>query len=451
MKLTILLLLSSLTLCGQTIKGVVMEATTNIPIENVSIYYTFTKQGATTDVHGTFHLKINARIKSTDSISFSRLGYIPKKIPFSVFKAAKYIVYLLVKTENLNEVIIQSSKILKQSVSFKKLASLNTGVHSFGSKIINGNIYVVGGDVSYMEETEKRLLDELSNTAGSNFSDFIRKSRSNFSWENYSGKLQLYNIAKNTWTTASKKFRKRAYHTINYHNNKLYVLGGKRFSKNKRVEYLEDKIETYDLQSNKITIDHTNPHQAVNSQSFMYNNCIVVIGGAKQLKKNGKKVFTKTIHLYDLTSGLWFRLSDMPSAKELKGVLVKNTIYFIGGFNNKPISTIESYNLITGEWNQEGTLFSPIEKPALTYHDKTIYIFNDGNISTYNILTKTLNEYNIDLSIQAAALHYYNDKLYIIGGFRKYEFSKSTASGVFSININAFENTKIIRSKVNNF
>ena len=84
---------------------------------------------------------------------------------------------------------------------------------------------------------------------------------------------------------------------------------------------------------------------------------------------------------------------------------------------------------------------------ALTYHDDTIYIFNDGKIYTYDIHTKTLNEYVIDLRLKASELYYYEDKLYLLGGYTYNEYSTTPSDNFYSIEVNEFLNTEIKNTK----
>jgi len=137
----------------------------------------------------------------------------------------------------------------------------------------------------------------------------------------------------------------------------------------------------------------------------------------------------------------------MSEAKEVKGVLIKNKIYLIGGFNNKPLKEIESFNLTTGKWKKEGELFSPIAIPALAYHNNFIYIYNNEKICTYNIETKELTEYLIDLPYKSSELYYFDDKLYILGGYFENEYSKNPSRNLYSIHLSEFEKTAISKSK----
>lgn len=168
------------------------------------------------------------------------------------------------------------------------------------------------------------------------------------------------NVHPNIYTNISNpdlKFRERAYNTINYYKNKIYVIGSTRLSTNRKFEYLDVKIEVFDLKTKSIIIDDTNPHQVTNFASFIYDSNIIVMGGSVKLKNNGGKLFTNKSHIYNLESGYWYRLNDMPEAKEVKGVLIKNIIYLIGGFNNKTLNEIESFNLTTGKWEKKVSYF----------------------------------------------------------------------------------------------
>ncbi|SFZ90489.1 Kelch motif-containing protein [Flaviramulus basaltis] len=442
-KLFSLLLFSTYTLFSQNIKGIVLDQESKKPLENVNIYINKPNNGTTSNEKGEFYL--NSNLKKSDTIFFSILGYSLKKHLFSELKNST--IYLSKKTENLNEIFINSNIKLNSNISFKKLSSIKTGRHSFASSLVGSKIYVIGGDASNIVNTEKKALNDLSNTAESTFEDFLKSLKMNPSWENYKGDLQVYDITKDTWQKSDLKFRKRAYNTLNCFDNKLYIIGGKSLSVSRKHEYLDDKIEVLDLKNNTIVTDDTNPHQAVNFESFIYNDNIIVMGGSVKLNKKGKKVYTNKSHIYNLETGYWYELNDMPKAMEAKGLLIKNKIYLIGGFNDKPLSEIESYNILTGEWTKEGNLFYGIEKPALTYNQNVIYIFNDGKLLTYNIVSKDLNEYKIDLNLKASELYYYEEKIYLLGGYIEDEFSKSSSSNLYSIDLNEFVKTKIIKTK----
>lgn len=451
MKLALIFFLTSVTLIGQNIKGIVLEMNTEKPLEYVNIYYEKEKKGAISDENGAFRLKLKSKLKSKDAIRFSMIGYKTKDFTLTQLKDLDFVIYLEKKIENLNEVSIISNKKLKSKLAFKKLNSLKKGLYGFGTTIINDRIYVIGGDESFFHDAARETFDEIASMPNATLKDFLRKSEMNHTWENYSDKLQIYDISTNKWTISDLKFRKRAYHKLVHLHDKLYVIGGKRLSVNKNREYLDDKIEVLDINNQTISVDDANPHQAVNFETFNYDNKIIVMGGSVKLNKNGKKVYTNKSHLYDLTSGYWYELKDIPNAKEVNGVIVNNTIYLIGGFDNNALTSVETYDPISGKWEKVAELFYGLENPAVTHHNNVIYLFEEGRMFTYDILSRVLNEYRIDLNLKGSELLFHNKKLYLVGGFFQGEYSITGSENLYSIDLIEFSNTKIRNTRNNKF
>ncbi len=258
----------------------------------------------------------------------------------------------------------------------------------------------------------------------------------------FEGNLFIYDSKTDSWEKSNQKFKKRAYHSANFYNNTLYVLGGKRTPLNKRREYLDNEIEVFDLKTNTLAIDKTNPHQAVNAASFTYNDNIIIMGGSIKSTESGIKTFTDKVHLYNLTSGLWYELAKMPVAQEVKGVLIGDKIFTIGNVNKKSFSDIQSFDLTNESWKHEATLFCQLENPAITYNDDTIYMFENGKLFLYNIKSKLIKEYSINLEIKSAAMHFINDKLYIIGGYDFTNYRTSPSSKTYSISLDEFDTTR---------
>lgn len=447
MKLNLILFFSIFTVFGQNIKGTVLEEGSQKPLENVNIYFKKEKTGVASDESGEFSLKTTSKINPLNIISFSYIGFESKNFTFLRLKKLNFVIHLSKKTENLDEVTVTSSQ--KSQISYKTLSRSKKGVYNFGSTLIDNNIFVIGGDLSITVDAKKRIFDEMSNNPEAGFEDFLKRIRSNFSWESYSDKLMAYNLKEDTWNTSKLKFRKRAYHKVVSFANKIYVLGGKTLSTNRKREYLDDKIEVLNLETEQIIVDNTNPHQAINFTAVAYNDNIIVMGGSIKQKSNGQKIYTDQSHIYNITSGYWYELTKMTKPKEINGIIIKNKVYLIGGFNKIELSEIESYDLITGKWKSEGNLFYGIENPALTHYDNIIYIFNDGKIMTFNTDTKILNEYRIDLSLKNAQIYCYENNLFVIGGSKEYNYKKSSSSRVYSIDLDEFSKTKTIKSNIN--
>ncbi|WP_298901410.1 carboxypeptidase-like regulatory domain-containing protein [uncultured Psychroserpens sp.] len=447
MRLTLIFFIFSQLIIAQNISGLILDSETNEPIENVTVYFEKYNTGSVSDANGVFNIKVNSRPTENDYLEFSLMGYHSKAIALTMLLPTNNKIYLSKKLENLNEVVINSSKKLKSRIHFKRLKPLKTGVFAFDSQVVGNNIYVISGNSSQIEDSGKRALLAVSNLPRGSFADLIKEMNQNFSFENYTDKLQIYNIEDNSWSVSETKFRNRAYHNLNCYGNELYSLGGKRLSINRKKEYLDDKIEVFDMGSRQITIDHTNPHQAINFASFTYNDNIIVMGGSFSKNKKGKKMFTDASHIYNISSGHWYELPKMTIKKETQGVIIDDVIYLIGGSNGKKLNTIESFAIKTGVWNTEGSLFNAMEYPALAVHKHMIYIFNNRRLLNYNTKTKVLESYKIDLDLNRPKMHYHQNKLYIIGGYLLNEYSKKASSSLYVIDLVEFDKTKLFNSK----
>lgn len=443
-KILLILFLTPLFSFAQNLKGVVMNKKSNLPIEDVNVTIKRNNTNTLTDEKGRFKLSLSTRFQETDSIYFSHIGYFPKKISITELQKNDVIIFLDEKIEPLDNISIAANKQLKLKISFTKLASLQYPLSNFGSILKDNKIYVIGGDASFKTDAWKKVQYEKVDPT---MDDYLRELSFQFSGQSYKGNLLVYDIKTNQWETSKIKFRKRAYHNLNEYNNKIYVLGGKRISANGVFEYLDDKIEVFDIKNQTIAIDNTNPHQASEFASFKYNNNIIVMGGSVKMTEDGTKQYSNKVHSYDINSGYWYELANMPTGKETSGVLIQDKIYLIGGYNSKPLSTMESFDLLTEKWNTEGELFYGICNPAIAQNDTIIYFFENEKIFTYDTNTKQLKEYLISLPMKASKLYFSDNKLYLLGGYVENYYSKFPSSNLFSIDINEFENTKPNRSK----
>lgn len=431
---------------AQSINGTIISTNTNLPIENTNVFALFSKTGTISDGNGKFSLKLLPEFKYDEILEFSHIGFTTLKIYLDDLRKNKFTVLLSSEIENLSELKIKANHklYLKSKLDFNILAPLKYPVFSFGSFLMDGKIYVIGGDGSRESDSWNKVTREKADPSLKDLQDELRY---NSTFLFYKGDFSTYDIKTDTWATSPIKFTKRAYHGIHLYNNSIYVLGGKRISVNGKFEYLQDQIEVLDLNDKVIKKDNTNPHQAANFASFTYKDNIIVMGGSVKATESGKKDFINKVHLYNIPSGYWYELDTMPQAKETTGILVDDKIYLIGGNNGKPISKIESFDLITEKWQTEGELFSGLERPAITSYKNTIYFFEDRKMCVYNLKTKQLKEYEIELPLKYSAMYYYDNKLYLLGGLTDINYSTTPSSKVFSIDINEFETTKPTKIK----
>ena len=445
-KINLILVLFPLFSIAQNIKGTVIDKKTKRPIEAVNVISNQFNVSTTTNKNGEFNLKTPAEIKKNDTLFFSHIGYITKKMTLSALDKNKFSIFLDENIENLDGVVITSSinKPLKSKIAFTKLAPLKYALSHFRSILKNNKIYVIGGDASSKTDAWKKVQYEKVDPT---MEDYLKELSFQFSSQSYNDNLLIYDIKTDQWETSKLKFRKRAYHNLNEYNDKIYVLGGKRVSINGVFEYLDDKIEVFDINKQTLAIDNTNPHQASGSASFTYNDNIIIMGGSVKMNDDGTKEYSNKVHSFNINSGYWYELANMPTAEETNGVLIKNKIYLFGGFNGKTLSTIESFDLVTEKWKAEGNLFSVLSNPAIAFHDDLIYLFENEKIYTYNIYSKELKEYLINLPMKASKLFFSDNKLFLPGGYVENYYSTYPSPGFFSIDINEFNDTKPNRIK----
>jgi len=444
-KLLYIFILFPLILFSQTQKGFVFS-TNNEPLEDVNIFAVNSKTGTLTNKNGEFSTTAFSNLKADEILEFSHIGYTTVKYSLQYLAKHKFKIYLEESIQNLSEVAIAPNAKLKTSLSFNNLSQLKNPVFSFGSFLKDGKIYISGGDaysdINYFEKgrSEKAVYDAT---------DYLSEINYNSQKRHYKKYLSIYDIETNTWETSKVNLKARGYHNLHYYNGLLYVLGGKRISVNSvsSWEYLEDQIEVIDLDKQSVKLDNTNPHQAVDFASFTYKDNIIVMGGSLKRSEKDIKEFTNKVHLYNITSGNWYELDPMPTAKETTGILINDKIYLIGGNDGKPISEIETFDLITEKWEKEGELLSELERPAIAYHENIIYFFEDQKMHTYNIQTKQLKEYEINIELKYSAMHYFNGKLYLLGGRFENSYSKVPSSKAFSVDLEEFKNTRPTRIK----
>ncbi|MTH16494.1 carboxypeptidase-like regulatory domain-containing protein [Flavobacterium sp. LC2016-01] len=449
-KLLFTLFLFPLFLFSQNQKGSVFSRNDE-PLEDVNILALNSKIGTITNKKGEFSTSSFSSLKADEIVEFSHLGFTTLKISIENLAKLKFHVILSEETENLNELKIEANHELKlkSKLSYTKLKSIKYGISSFGSFLKDGKIYITGGDASIENDPFKRLRSKNQNfDDNDNFiQKFLEELRQDNSIAMYKSNLLIYDIALDSWQITEEKFKKRAFHNVNYYNNTIYILGGKKISMNGKFEYLQNEIEVFDMDKKTVTIDKTYPHQASDAASFSYKDNIIVIGGSIKSEKKDEKDFTNKVHFYNITSGYWYELASMPIAMETNGILIEDKIYLIGGNNGNPVPQIETFDLTSEKWQTEGELFSGLERPAITYNDDTIYFFENKKMYVYNIKTKLLKEYTIELNLYRSAMYYNNNKLYIVGGYTINEYSKTPSSLVFSISTEEFDTTKPNRTK----
>ena len=211
-------------------------------------------------------------------------------------------------------------------------------------------------------------------------------------------------------------------------------------------KFLADDIEILDLEANKLLVDHTNPHQAVNFGSFIYLDNAIFFGGSTKVFRNGQKQYSDKVHLYNFESGLWYELKGMSRAKETNGVLIDDKVYMVGGFDQRPLKEIEVYDLNTEVSKIEGELFERMERPGITSSEGVIYIMENGKLLTYDTKLGILNEYLIASMVSSPLLLINKGFLFMLGGSITNRYSRKPSAKMIRINIQDIKRTAVYRS-----
>ncbi|WP_288955504.1 kelch repeat-containing protein [uncultured Polaribacter sp.] len=426
---------------SQKVTGVVLDFKTKQPIEKAHIF--LPNKIIYSNEKGNF--LINLKTLENVNFTISHINYQTTKFTFKKTDSVA-VFYLMEKQEFLDGVEITSNNTLQKNLKYKVLRNLPVATYSFASIIKNGNIYVFGGDASSKVEKNKQGLAAIQFSNQQEIMRFLRQPKP-ISFNAFKSDIQIYNIDNKNWSLVKEKMTKRAYHKAIYYKNEVYILGGKKLSKKKTLELLVNEIEIVSLNDFTLKKDKTNPYPSVDFDAVLYDDKIIVFGGSTKKRKNGNKVYSDEVHMYDLKTGYWYLLTRMSKGKEVSGIVFNDKLYFFGGFYKKALTEIESFNLKTGKWKIEGNLFAPLRKPTLTKDNEFIYLQESDKILRFNPKTKILQEYSIDLNLEGAKLHFYNEILYIVGGYQVEDYRKFPSNKLYSLNISEFLKTQPTNSK----
>ena len=442
MKKTLLLLLLIVTSTisfAQNYTIEVLDSKTGKPIYNVHItqgneVYLTNDNGLVTIVKGPLK-----------TVAVSHVQYESKVIQLTALK--KVTVYLTEIGSLLNEVTITSKRNFKKYIQFNRLPKIPKAIHSFGAVLKGDKLYTFGGDASKIQRSNRKGLSELLDSSEGSILSFLTKNKtSNF--YAYRKHIFSYDFKQKYWETKKIETKPRAYHKAIAYKDDVYILGGKSLSTSKKRELLAPQIEILNTTNDSILIDEMNPHQGVNSEALVFQDKLLVIGGSLKLKEQGRKEYTDKIHFYDFNSGYWYLLTTMSKGKETSGVIVDNTLYLFGGYSNRRLSEVESFDLNTGKWKKEGALFTAMEKPAITSHNNTVYLFEKDKLVTYHTVTRELKEFQIELPFYFSEMFYKEDKLYIVGGTDLKEYEDTPQRNFVEISLDEFDTTRVHKQKV---
>ncbi|MCC8361339.1 Kelch repeat-containing protein [Salinimicrobium sediminilitoris] len=426
---------------SQTLHGEVKDITTRGPLRDVHITSSAIKKNTISGEEGQFRIELKEVFTWTDSISFSYIGYATLVLSLAELERAGNEVYLMPLVDQLSEVNLDPKRQLSKTLKFSVVAPLKKGVYSFGSTAVGNKIFVVAGDASVVEEPMKEAM--VTTLGETSLSNILSTARANFSSPQYSEEIQVYNAVTDEWTVSPIKVNKRAGHNAVLHENKIYVLGGKHLNQSGQKVLLSSEIEVIDLHKDTLLVDRVYPHQASGAAAVIHGDDLLVLGGSTRLNRKRKKIFTDEVHLFNFQTGLWFEAGKVPKGKEIKAVNIQGTIFIIGGSDGSVVNVIESLNLATGKYKTEAKLQHRFDHPAVVSNGNVIYIYERGKFHTIDVARREMKTYGIDLQVEEPNLHIWNNKLFVIGGYKGQLYTKTPVAECFKISLEEFKQTEV--------
>ncbi|GAL66002.1 carboxypeptidase-like regulatory domain-containing protein [Jejuia pallidilutea] len=212
---------------AQTVRGIVLDAKTQAPIETATVYFDNTTLGTITDEHGKFSIAYSNAIQSPLVISF--LGYKTQLI--TDYRRKKSIeVFLIENPEDLGEVYISTDDEMSRRQKLKLFRRELLGTSDFGKSctILNED------DIIIRYNKKERLL-----TAYSKAPLQIENKALQYlvSYDVTAFKLRLYNFSFNPFKTKSVGF----YGTTFYKN--LTIFNKKKAYKNRAKAYQGSRLQ----------------------------------------------------------------------------------------------------------------------------------------------------------------------------------------------------------------
>jgi N-acetylneuraminic acid mutarotase len=148
-----------------------------------------------------------------------------------------------------------------------------------------------------------------------------------------------------TWYEAEKMPTPRTELMVESLDGKIYAIGGADYSKN--IDY--NKVEIYDIGKNQWdTASRSIPLSLDHGAAVAYNGKIYVPGGFTK-----GKIPTDRFFIYDLKTNQWHEGKPLPSPRgALTAQFINGILYVVGGVNSSrvPVNTMDAYDPQTDTW-----------------------------------------------------------------------------------------------------
>lgn len=270
-------------------------------------------------------------------------------------KHAQILIALLILTAVLPSLaVILPTSAKNQSGVWTSMTSMPTARGGFGTAVVNGRIYAIGGlngdaPLNVVEEynpiTNKWTNRTPMPTARSGFAIAVYKNQiyviGGTVGSGYIGNNEVYDPASDTWQTRASMITPRADLCASVVDDKIYLMGGKKYSSESPTFYRETDInEVYDPASNTwSTVATAMPIGVQGYSSAVLNYKIFIIGGSREPVSIDNTIMTDATQVFNPRTGEWSVSAQLPNVNSYgavaatEGYMVPQRIFYIGGFS----------------------------------------------------------------------------------------------------------------------
>lgn len=228
------------------------------------------------------------------------------------------------------------------SDTWTQIESMPTARMNLASAVVDGKIYVIGGDVFY-------------------------------------DKNEMYDPATETWTTLAPMPTKRQHIKAVVLDSKIYIFGG--LTSWNTVSAI---TEVYDTKTNTWETKKSMPIKKHNYSVAIVNGKIYLFGGSTSDQGN-IWVQTSSVEVYDPEMDSWEAISTMPSVRFNPGIgVLDNKILIVGGYEGGSVCRrVDIFDPGNNSWSSGTKISKYTVAMGSTCHNNKIYIVggSDGGPS----------------------------------------------------------------------
>ena len=179
----------------------------------------------------------------------------------------------------------------------------------------------------------------------------------------YVGNTEVYDPMTNSWETKASMPTPRADFSANVVDDKIYLIGGKRYSSVNPYFKETDVNEVYDPANNSWSTAKATPNAVYGYASAVIDGKIHVIGGSKNPLSLGNSVFVDSNQVYDPQNNNWTIAASAPNLVTYGATAVTTNfmaplrLYFIGGFSSSTYSSnTQVYDPTENSWTNGASM-----------------------------------------------------------------------------------------------